>query len=563
MTINIQTKAQGQVFAFNETRLEKIVNAKTQGEAERMGLFDKIRDLWRGSPKLTAIRELYNSITDPAAHDSKPVDMLSRFHRLRDFAQPAERDQFKVELKAPNNQGEWGYALKVSGQALYQSPAGMLNALVDNYNPQTEFEQFHQALQTDQLLVHAEKFAKDCQQLSGPVLGGRDINSYARGAVDFVSDDRDVRQHIKANLDNPLYSLENFKGFGSTGDPDSFEAIFESNGERSGLILSNRAPSKGEYRGEVLKQALRGEGGEYRNLGEMLGADFESPSDRHISGLYRPLLANMTKAFNEGSGCELNTEQICEKLLALKNDDPLVANKIFVALNEVKLGQTNLLEILLRDSAPPVDHSSACLAAMMHSLEQPTLDPLDILAQAAALGRSLTQALPDGATEESAMGYVEHDISPLISGLSRRRLENIYEAFIAQPHMINASQPTTAVAIQADAQSPYDPITQPEQDRAYNTDVARKLQPFIWGLNGLTLIFEAVKKSLQADQISRERVLSDESQDQLTKSVAPSSTEMIEKVMLTAVVSDIPVHEAIAQVRGQADALPPAHAVFG
>ena len=44
MTINIQTKAQGQVFAFNETRLEKIVNAKTQGEAERIGLFDKIRE---------------------------------------------------------------------------------------------------------------------------------------------------------------------------------------------------------------------------------------------------------------------------------------------------------------------------------------------------------------------------------------------------------------------------------------------------------------------------------------------------------------------------------------
>jgi hypothetical protein len=400
-------------------------------------------------------------------------------------------------------------------------------------------------------------FAKECQQASGVVLEGRDRAAYARGAVDFVADDPAVRLHIKDNLDNPLYSFENFQGFASTGEPHSFEAIFESNGQRTGLVLSDRAPNQGEFRGEVLKQALQGNSGPYRHLGELFGADFETSADRHINAFYLPMLAKMTDQFNVDSGSALNSQQICEKLLALPQHDPIVAGHIFVELSGVKLGQTNLLNVLFKEAVPTVE-TQTHLASMIHCLEQPDANTWDMVEQSAWLGAQLIQETNPAVSQEATQLMVSSLSDHMVAQLPTERLLRLYAAFMANPQLIMLEQSVLGINIRADGGNPFDPGT--PEERAYLVGVAKATQPFQRGFMGLLCLFESVKTELRQRELGDGVVMSDDDErkmfDQLNISV-----DRMGDAIFAAVTSSAP----LAQMRSdlaQPD-LPPTHAVWG
>lgn len=161
MPIQVQTGAGQRVFNFNETRLEKILNARTSGEAERMGWFDRLTD--RGGVKRQAIRELYASINAAAPHESRPADVLERFHRLRDLAVAGERDQFTVEFARPNDQGEWGYALSVGDTCIRRSPPGMRD------EAETSFAAFKNTAEADHLMKQTIALAQNCRDEDHPL----------------------------------------------------------------------------------------------------------------------------------------------------------------------------------------------------------------------------------------------------------------------------------------------------------------------------------------------------------------------------------------------------------
>lgn len=165
MPIQLPTGAGQRVFNFNETRLEKILTARTSGEAERMGWLDKLTDSFRGGVKMRAIQELYASISAPAPHESRPADVLERFHRLRDLAVPTISDQFTVELAPPDDQGEWGYALRVGDTCIHSSPPGMRDSA------ETSFVKFQNAAQTDHLLRQTIALAERCRAAEHPIQG--------------------------------------------------------------------------------------------------------------------------------------------------------------------------------------------------------------------------------------------------------------------------------------------------------------------------------------------------------------------------------------------------------
>lgn len=166
MSIQIKTGAQQPAYAFNETRLNKILNASTLNEAQRMGFWDKLTDtLFRGSAKQQAIRELYESITRPSPHESKPADMLTRFHRLRDLAVAENQNQFTAAFSRPDAQGAWGYSLSIDNTCTYSSPAGMQD------DQQNSFAGFHGLARADHMLQQTRSLAKVVREQADTLAG--------------------------------------------------------------------------------------------------------------------------------------------------------------------------------------------------------------------------------------------------------------------------------------------------------------------------------------------------------------------------------------------------------
>ena len=213
MPIQLQTGAGQRVFNFNETRLEKILNARTSGEAERMGWVDRLTDRFQGGVKRQAIRELYASINAPAPHESRPADVLERFHRLRDLAVPDDREQFAVELAPPNDQGKWGYALLVGDTRIHSSPPGMRDSA------ETSFVAFQDEVKTDHLLHQTIALAERCRAAEHPIQG-------KGGYVDLEA--------LNA-LRTQLNQVVNRNGLGF-GGVDAFERLLELQKTRAPIV---------------------------------------------------------------------------------------------------------------------------------------------------------------------------------------------------------------------------------------------------------------------------------------------------------------------------------------
>jgi hypothetical protein len=166
MSIKIQTGANQAAYAFNETRLNKILHATTLNEAQRMGFLDRITDRFRGNVKQRAIRELFESVTRPAPHESKPVDMLTRFRRLRDLALSDHQNQFTTNFSRPDENGAWGYSLSIDNTCIYSSPPEMLD------QPHTSFAEFYGVARADHMRQQSNLFAARCQEQSKEIVSG-------------------------------------------------------------------------------------------------------------------------------------------------------------------------------------------------------------------------------------------------------------------------------------------------------------------------------------------------------------------------------------------------------
>lgn len=119
-----QTDTQVSV-SLKASRVEKILHSGSLDEAQRMGVFDKIKDIFRGGVKAEAIRVLYNQLTAPEPHDAHPVDMLHRLDRLRDLTDPDLNSYSgfvgKVVEDPALKEGQWMFKLFAAGETIYQS----------------------------------------------------------------------------------------------------------------------------------------------------------------------------------------------------------------------------------------------------------------------------------------------------------------------------------------------------------------------------------------------------------------------------------------------------------
>lgn len=122
-------------YNFNESRLNRVMNAETLAEAEYMGLWDRIKDFFQGGVKRQAIEALFEQINQPAGHDVSPNKQLEKFERLIDLAKPEQQTKFTIEVNSPNQAREWSFQFKIGQHNIYQS-----NAIPDH--TETSYDSF-------------------------------------------------------------------------------------------------------------------------------------------------------------------------------------------------------------------------------------------------------------------------------------------------------------------------------------------------------------------------------------------------------------------------------------
>ena len=284
MPIQVQTKPGGQLYAFNESRLQKVMESSSLQEAQRMGFWDKLSDtIFHGSAKQEAIRELYTSVVDPSPDRAAPVDMVSRFLRLRDLAPEDQRHQFTTLHSRPSDSGSWAYALKVGDIVIYRSPHDLTD------KPQTSFDAFHDELLCDVVVQETRALAKLQQTEADWLLQGG-------GYVD-VDDVIELRDRFSEQLNQAVNE------FDSARQPrlDTLQKL---------LSLQHTRPLQAHQAFEALEQVRLGNG--TTNLMQvLLGAQGPSPTVRGMSGL----LTEVMKGSKDALDLTVQAHQFGETLM--------------------------------------------------------------------------------------------------------------------------------------------------------------------------------------------------------------------------------------------------------
>lgn len=273
-------------YQLNDSRVNRILNAKTLDDASKMGIWDRIKDLFRGGVKRESIRELYGQITSADNHyDTQPLRMVERFAMLRSLAQEEHQSNFCVEVEASSNE-QWNYKLKVGKDTIYHSEA--LN--------KSKSESFNEV----STLAHCI----ECENayLTFKEKGTISLENYIQARIETMSDNSDIQDKIKGSLDDSCFSKSEFIEIKPHKDDDKFIASFKS-GE---LILSNRRCETNECRGEILKKIIKDS--EFNNLRDLLSNGYGTENDNLLIYMSTASKGNLITIL--GNNDDLSTESV-------------------------------------------------------------------------------------------------------------------------------------------------------------------------------------------------------------------------------------------------------------
>ncbi len=131
-------------------------------------------------------------------------------------------------------------------------------------------------------------------QVAQGFLGDHSLGNFTETCVQTMSDDPQVQEMLRANLDNPIYSSERFTGIEPhPTDQSKFIAKF---GEHQ-IEFSDRYSTHTELRGAGLQEQLAR--GPYQNLGEMIGRNHLTSQDSVVLYAFNPAIMNLTNKMQD------------------------------------------------------------------------------------------------------------------------------------------------------------------------------------------------------------------------------------------------------------------------
>lgn len=257
---------------LDANRTRQLLNATSEQEAYRTqggGVWSKFCDYFCLGSDRKVIKDLFNAITNAPGNIS-PEKQLCRFQKLASHAKAGFAGRFIVSVGDDHYEPhQWNYSLCIDGCSVFKS----------KNHPKTGIQEHKQFL----LGTLAWNTQHQADGLPGK-------GAYLKGQIECASDvemDKSVspgngtsREYLTSHMLDPRFCKDNFRGVRDLNDnPTLFDAIFEFEEKPLILRLSNRSGAT-EFRGEVVKKALKKES--YNNLSELFLYDYGTENDAEL-----------------------------------------------------------------------------------------------------------------------------------------------------------------------------------------------------------------------------------------------------------------------------------------
>ncbi len=227
-------------YRLNDHRIEKIITASTLNEASKMGFLDSIRDWFHHGIKRETITGLYQQLAMPdqnQLYEHQTVKIAHRFNRLREMAHDSCQPYFAIDIfQNSEKQGQWSYTLNIDEHHIYQSEPM-------DYSHENQFSTFC-----------ALKCAMDFNNSLYQYRSELSLDKLIQGRLACMADDKNTQRYLTEHLDDARYSRKNFCGYEVNAD-DKNQLIVKF--QQDSLLVSNRAATTYEFRGQRLKDALK------------------------------------------------------------------------------------------------------------------------------------------------------------------------------------------------------------------------------------------------------------------------------------------------------------------
>ena len=112
---------------LNQSRIDAIMQSNTAEEAQqRMGLFDKIKDWFRGGVEKAAIKEAFDLLKQPnidlgdSANLAKQESLLQHFTLLRGATQATFSDRYALQVDVDESAQTWSYSMRIDEKTIIQ-----------------------------------------------------------------------------------------------------------------------------------------------------------------------------------------------------------------------------------------------------------------------------------------------------------------------------------------------------------------------------------------------------------------------------------------------------------
>lgn len=108
--------------ALSQSRLERIEGAQTLSEAQRMGLFDRLSDWFRGGVKSEAIKQAFDLLRAPGGDGAAPPPqhegLLPHFNILQNALRAEHTDKCQLIVQRDDGAQTWSYRMELDGKTL-------------------------------------------------------------------------------------------------------------------------------------------------------------------------------------------------------------------------------------------------------------------------------------------------------------------------------------------------------------------------------------------------------------------------------------------------------------
>jgi hypothetical protein len=109
---------------LNESRIARIMDASSLDDAQRMGLFDRIKDFFRGGVKKEAIRQVFDMLKPVKENGLASLDkhgqQLGHFAMLRAATQAPHASRYELDVAVNEARGTWSYSMNIEGISVVQ-----------------------------------------------------------------------------------------------------------------------------------------------------------------------------------------------------------------------------------------------------------------------------------------------------------------------------------------------------------------------------------------------------------------------------------------------------------